>query len=156
MIALFLLLSLFNGALLSFQQVLNAALAVRLGSMGGSVFNHLTGTLLAGILLFIGVGTGELKTAGIPTVYFLGGCLGVCSVAMGNYAIPRIGAAKMAILFTCSQLFASSLIDHFGWLGTRVVPLTFSRLAGIFLLITGAALILTKEKSKASGSLIRA
>lgn len=145
MIGLFFILSLLNGALLSFQQVLNAALAVRIGSMWSSVVNHLIGALFAGLLLLFGFQTGQLKVSGVPVIYFLGGCLGVCTVAMGNYAIPRIGVVLMAILFMSSQLFTSSIIDHFGLLGARVIPLTLSHVVGIFLLIVGAALVFTKN-----------
>ncbi|MBI4124514.1 MAG: DMT family transporter [Deltaproteobacteria bacterium] len=147
---LFILFSLFNGALLSFQQALNAALGVRLGSMGSSVMNCLAGTLFAGILLLMGFQTGQFKTVGVPLIYFLGGGLGVCMVAMSNYAIPRIGIVMTAILFTTSQLFASSLIDHFGLLGAKAMPLTFFHGIGIVLLAVGAMLVFTKEKSRSA------
>lgn len=149
MLCLFIILSLLNGALLSFQQVMNAALGVLVGSMGSSVINHLVGTLFAGLLLLVGLRTGLFVFADIPFVYFLGGCLGVCTVAMGNYAIPRIGVVAMAILFMSSQLFTSSLIDHFGWFGAKSISLTLPHVVGILLLIVGAALVFTKEKSKA-------
>lgn len=144
MIILFILLSLFNGAMLSFQQVMNAALAVRVGSMRSSVVNHLIGALLAGFLLVIGFQTGQFKISGIPVIYFFGGCLGVCTVAMGNYAIPRIGVVTMAILFMSSQLLTSSIIDHFGLFGAKVIPLTVSHIIGIVLLVAGAALVFTR------------
>ncbi len=148
MITLSLILALSNGALLSLQQVTNAALGLRIGSVGSSVINHLVGALFAGLLLIIGFQTGRLNISGIPLLYFLGGALGVSTVAMGNYAIPRIGVVMTAILFTSSQLFTSSLIDHFGLLGAKHIPLTPSHAIGILLIIIGATLVFTKEKPK--------
>ena len=146
MTSLLILLSLSYGATLSFQQAMNAALALRVGNMGSAVINHLVGALFACLLLLIGIHTGHLMFAGIPLVYFLGGCLGVCTVAMGNYAILRIGVVMTAILFMASQLFTSSLIDHFGLLGARVIPLTLFHSVGILFLIVGATLVFTKKE----------
>lgn len=143
----FILFSFLNGALLAFQQAMNAALGVRLGSMGGSAVNTLVGALFAGLLLLIGFRTGPMQFAGVPWIYFLGGGLGLCSVAMSNYSIPRIGVTLTAILFMTSDLLAASLIDHFGLFGAQTLPLTFSHGLGILLLTAGAVLVFGKKKS---------
>ncbi len=146
---LFLLLAFTGGTTLSFQQVVNASLGLHIGSMKSSFMNHVVGALSAGLLLLIGLKTGNLFVGKIPFTYFLGGCVGVLMVAMCNFAIPRIGMMVMTIFITSFQLLSSCLIDHFGWLGAKSIPFTFVRGIGIFLLVVGAFFVFTKGRTRA-------
>lgn len=141
MIIIFSLLAFVNGGLLMLSQLLNAGLGLRIGPFGGSFINHLAGALFGGLLLIVGLGAGHFIFSGIPFLYFLGGCIGVFIVALFNYSVPRVGAAFMSVLWTSAQLLVSSLIDHFGWLGGEIIPLTVTRFMGIGLLMVGASLV---------------
>ncbi|MDP2600738.1 MAG: DMT family transporter [Deltaproteobacteria bacterium] len=145
---LFILFAFGGGAILSCQQVMNAALGNRIGNMSSSFINHLVGALFAGGILALGFKTGPFHLSGIPFIYFLGGCLGVLTVAMSNFAIPHIGVVMFALLATSFQLLASLLVDHWGWLGAKQIPFSGPHAVGMALLILGAAFIFIKEKPK--------
>ncbi|MBI4126191.1 MAG: DMT family transporter [Deltaproteobacteria bacterium] len=141
MIILFSLLAFVNGGFLMLSQLLNAGLGLRIGPFGGSLVNHVAGALFGGLLLVVGFGAGHFVFSGVPVLYFLGGCIGVFIVALFNYSVPLVGAAFMSVLWTSAQLFVSSLIDHFGWLGSEPIPISASRLVGVGLLALGAYLV---------------
>lgn len=145
MMILFVMLALGNGVLLMTGQLINAALGMRTSALGSSWINHVVGALFGGFLLLCGLGAGQLLFSGVPFIYFLGGCIGVVVVALFNFSAPRVGAAFMSVLWTSAQLLTSSLIDHFGILGTVPVPFTWYRFTGVVFLILAARLVFSKE-----------
>lgn len=138
-------LALATGALAFLSRVINAALAVRVRSLPGSLVNHVVGTLGAGALLIVGVRTGAFHLAPVPPVYLIGGCLGVLVVAASNYAAARIGIVLLSMLLLAFQLLTSAAIDHYAWLGAERLPLTPRKGLGLLLLIAGALLVLTER-----------
>jgi len=147
MIALFTVIAGANGILLGICRLINASLGMRIGSMRGSLVNHFVGAIFAGILLVIGMGKGGLHITGVPSQYFLGGCLGVFVVYINNYAIPYIGATLVVVLMITFQLLTSLVIDHFGLFGAEIIELNSIRLIGIVVLICGAILVFVKRES---------
>ena len=145
---MYILLALTTGAITVASRVVNAALATRVGSMRSSFVNHLAGTLFAGLLLAVGVRTGVLRWSGIPLVYFIGGSLGVLIVAASNYAVQHAGAVVFAVLILTVQLMTSAGIDHFGWMGGDVIPMTIERGVGLALIIGGAVLVVTDRAAR--------
>ncbi len=145
---MYILLALTTGAITVASRIANAALASRVGSMRSSFVNHLAGTLFAGVLLAVGVRTGVLRWSGIPLVYFLGGSLGVLVVAASNYAVQYAGTVVFAVLILTFQLITSAGIDHFGWMGGEVIPMTIERGVGLALIIGGAVLVVTDRVAR--------
>ena len=60
---------------------------------------------------------------------------------MGVIVTPRLGAALMLASTIVGQLGAALVVDHFGWFGSTVVPISFTRLLGVVLLALGVILI---------------
>lgn len=131
-----------NGGIVTLSRLINSALGSYIGSLNGSFVNHIVGALFAAILLLVGLGNGQIHFQGIPIYYFIGGMLGVFLVTFNNYAVPFLGAAAVAILMLFAQLLTSSLIDHFGLLGARVLPLSLLKLAGLSFLLLGSILVI--------------
>lgn len=138
------------GAALGAQKIINAALAVRIGCMGGSFFNHAVGALFAGCLLLLGIRTGSFSLGGVPFHYFLGGCIGVFSIALVNYSIPRIGAMATVLCLILCQLITSCFIDHCGFLGSKQILMTPARYSGVILILVGAVLVLMGRRGEPS------
>ena len=149
MILLFLLLAILTGGLLSTQQILNAALGVRVGSLPSAWLNHFTGILFAGILILIGFHASSFSLDGIPFFYFFGGIFGAIAIFLVNFAIPNIGAMMMTISLIAFQLFTSMILDHFGWMGGDIIPLNSSRLIGLLFILIGTGLIFPKRNKNA-------
>jgi transporter family-2 protein len=57
---------------------------------------------------------------------------------------PRIGVVATTAFLIAAQLSFATLIDRYGWFGVQTVPVSATRLVGIVLLVTGAALTLRR------------
>jgi len=144
--AIYIFLACFNGMIVAFSRLINAALGTYVGSMQGSMINHFVGSLFAGLIMVLGFSMGHLHFEGVPTYLFFGGCLGVLVVTANNFAVPYIGAMVMTIIMVTCQILTSALIDHIGLLNSTPQPLSGWRILGIFLLISGAGLVIVKRK----------
>ena len=72
---------------------------------------------------------------------WLGGVMGAFFIMSVIFVAPEIGPTKLFGLLIASQLVFSAVVDHFGWLGFDVQPITVKRTIGIALLIAGAFLV---------------
>ena len=81
----------------------------------------------------------HLKTT--PWYLFAGGMLGAIFVSSVIFFIPRIGVSTVLAASIAGQLIAASVIDHFGFFGLTVHPISAGRVAGILLLLGGIFLI---------------
>jgi len=76
-----------------------------------------------------------------PWWVWTGGLLGAFLVASTVVLAPRLGAASMVALIVAGQMTASVVLDHFGWLGYQLHPLSGVRILGVCLLVGGVVLI---------------
>jgi transporter family-2 protein len=132
------------GVLLTIQVGLNSTLGRTVGNMRFAVLmNFLVGSV--GLLAYFAAAGGGLPTrdgvAAVPAWAWFGGFLGAFYVAVATLVGPRIGAAALLALTVFGQLLASLLVDHFGWLGFPMQPISPARLAGAALLLSGVGLI---------------
>jgi bacterial/archaeal transporter family-2 protein len=146
---LYIVLAIFDGWVATMSRLVNSSLGSYVGSLKGSCINHVVGTVFAGLLLLLGVGSGQLQFEGIPIYYFIGGMLGVFLVTFNNAAVPVIGAAAVAILMLFAQLLTSSIIDQFGLFGAQVLPMTPLKCAGLALLVVGSCLVMQGKVASA-------
>ena len=79
-----------------------------------------------------------------PWWIWSGGLLGAFLVAASVVLAPRLGAASMIALIVAGQMFASVILDHFGWIGYAVHPINPWRVIGVLLLVGGVVLIRIK------------
>lgn len=79
--------------------------------------------------------------AAVPVWAWFGGLLGAFYVASSTVVAAELGATTLLALALAGQLATALVIDHFGWLGMPVNPITLSRVAGVGLLAIGVWLI---------------
>lgn len=140
MIILMILLALANGFIVVVSRLVNARLGKEIGSLGASIWNHMTGALLMGII-FLLMNSKDLFLESIPFYAFLGGVIGAVYVTISNFIIPKIGASKATILMIAGQMCVAAFIDLLrDFLGNR-----FIALLGIILIIFG---VYIGEKTK--------
>ncbi len=139
---LYALLAAANGVLTVMSRMVNAALGRSVGSLPGSMVNHLVGALGAGVVVLFGWQARLEAWTSVPWIYFTGGCLGVLVVAASNYVVRAVGATLFAVLLLLGQILTSALIDHFGWMGEIQIAMTPMKLLGLALLFAGALLVL--------------
>ena len=76
-----------------------------------------------------------------PWWIWTGGLLGAFLVASTVVLASRLGAASMIALIVGGQMTASLVLDHFGWLGYQLHPISGLRILGVVLLVGGVVLI---------------
>ncbi len=126
------------------QAAMNAQLGAALQApIASSLWNFTLGTLVLALLLAFGLfgrpSLGALLSA--PWWAYLGGVLGAIFVTTTVLAVPRVGTAVTLGSIICGQLIGALLIDTFGWLGVKPIPLDLSRLAGVVFLIAGVVMV---------------
>jgi len=137
-------LSLAAGAVLIVQIGVNSALRQALGSPASAALaSFVVGScgIACFMLLARTAWPGRAQLLAAPAWAWLGGLLGAYYVIWTVIAGPRLGAATLLALVVLGQLSCSLLVDHFGWLGFPLHPLSVTRLAGAALLFGGVLLI---------------
>jgi len=123
------------GVAVSIQSPLSSILNQRIGQLESVFIVHIGGAIVAGIILLL-IGGGNMQAwRNVPWYTYLAGVLGLVVMASLNIAIVRVGSVAMVSIMVASQLAMGAVLDHFGWLGLEVRPLTLPRIAGI--LVTG-------------------
>ena len=126
------------------QAAMNAELGTALqSSLGSALWNFALGTAALALLLFAGP-FNRPSPSGLlsaPWWAYLGGLLGATFVTTTVLAVPRVGTAVTLGSIICGQLIGAMLIDTFGWLGVRPIPLNPWRIGGVALLIAGVYLV---------------
>lgn len=76
-----------------------------------------------------------------PLRHMIGGVCGTLVICSAAYVVPRIGAAKFTVGLVLGMLLASILVDHFGWYGQTVRPVSAAKLLGVALVVGGVLLV---------------
>lgn len=79
--------------------------------------------------------------AAVPVWAWFGGLMGAFYVAISTVVASQLGTTSLLGLTLLGQLATALVIDHYGWLGMPVHPITLTRLAGVALLGAGVWLI---------------
>ncbi len=119
-------------------------MAKSIGHMESAVVLHVVGAIVG--LIWVGVGlrgAGFTQLVEVPWWAWLGGAIGVCSMAALNRAIPEIGVAAFIGVSIAAQLSVALLVDRGGWLGADIREIGLSHGLGAAFLVAGAVLIST-------------
>ncbi|HEY5674816.1 MAG TPA: DMT family transporter [Malonomonas sp.] len=130
-----------GGVAVALQPSINARLAEKTGYLQAATISFAVGTL---VLLLISLSThqGNFRRVAEASWWQLsGGIFGAFFVTMTIIGVPRIGTTAVLALTIVSQLAAGLVMDHYGLLGMRGIPIDFKRLLGVALLLVGVALI---------------
>ena len=79
--------------------------------------------------------------AAVPLWAWFGGLFGAFYVAISTIVATELGATSLLALALLGLLATALVVDHFGWLGLPVHPITWMRVAGVVLLAAGVWLI---------------
>ncbi len=101
------------------------------------------GTVALAVVLALGL-LGRGKFSAIPHAPWwtlVGGLIGAFIVVMSIVVAPRIGVTTLAAALIFGQLVTAIVVDHFGLIGFHRIPLSFTRIAGVVLLLGGVLLV---------------
>lgn len=128
------------------QIAVQARLGDRVGTIEAVATAAVVGTTIALVTLLVArrsfQGIGD-AVAG-PKWQLLGGVASVFIVLTITVSGPRIGVVATTAFVIAAQLSMATLIDRYGWFGVEAVPVSWPRVLGIVLLLTGAALTLRR------------
>ena len=141
------LLSLFAGVAVAIQTGVNTQLRTDTNNpILTTLISFSTGTVVLLVLYFGFFQRSPVFPAGYGFEWwkFTGGLLGVFYIISVITAAPRIGAANALGLIVAGQFIAAIVIDHFGWMGLPIKPISWYRISGVALLLAGVYLIQKK------------
>lgn len=131
---------------------INSILADKIGLIGGTFFNYVTGLLVSAIFLLL---SGEfykfpfIHLKSIPYWAYLGGLVGVIVVALSSIAAAKISAFYLTLIMFVGQLFAGILIDYF-----TLGLISAGKIVGGLLVVSGLTynLIIDRKNETGDGS----
>jgi transporter family-2 protein len=136
------------GALVALQPPVNTAMARHLGSplLAASLSIAISFACVVLLWLTWARGAGDFaQIAKLPPWVILGGIAGVVFVAGSIFVAPVVGVAPFFVAVVAGQLGASVLVDHVGAFGMPAKPVDATRLAGLALVLVGAALVQSRS-----------
>lgn len=135
--------------------VLAGAMAPTQAGINAELSSYLRSNVLAALVSFL-VGSGALFVYALvlrlpwpgvqalqaaPWWVWTGGLCGAYLVTATVTAVPVLGAATMIGVFVAGQMGTSLVLDHFGWVGYPVQPISVWRCVGIVCILVGVFLI---------------
>jgi transporter family-2 protein len=143
---LFLLLAFMIGMANTIQSGVNAQLRVALGNPLMAAITSFSLGLLVLLIAFSIFNQNPLPSLDtfrqVSVWKFAGGFLGAFYVVTVIFIVRDIGPANLICLVIAGQMLAAMVIDHYGFQGFAIHPISFPRICGALLLIAGVYLIL--------------
>lgn len=151
---IFICLGIFIGALFPIQASISARLSTFAKTpLVASFIAFAVGTILLFIVNFIFEPTWMQKGIDLsysPYVYLGGAMAGVGFNLINIILFAKLGASITTLLTVTGGLIIGILIDHFGWFGVVINPISATVLVGATLMITAIALSQSTKKTSAS------
>ncbi len=138
---LIILIGLIGGAAVGIQVPIAGSMGQRVGGMGSSLIVHLSGAIFSLIFLALRRGENISGWSRLPWYMLISGIFGVILYQCVSLVLPRLGGTLMVTLIIIGQLLVNVVLDHFGWLGVPVHPISLSRVLGVSILLVGGYLI---------------
>ena len=141
----YLIIVLAMGLLMPLQTAANSRLRGVVGPAYVSTLVSFSVSTLALLLVSLVAGIPILPTSAMidaaPWWSWFVGLFAVVTITIAIHLFKEIGQLQAMIIPMFSQLIFSLLIDHFGWFGSRVIPLAGNRIIGALLLIAGIVMV---------------
>jgi len=135
------LIGLVGGAAVGLQTPISGMMGARVGGFASSFIIHVSGMMLSGLILLLRGGERIREWSGLPWYMLISGVFGVILFQTLTFTVPKMGGTLAVTLVVVGQLIVGLLIDHFGWLGVEVHPISLVRVVGVAFLIGGGYLI---------------
>jgi transporter family-2 protein len=132
------------GAGVAAQAIINARLRFILGApVWAACAQFIVGLAMLGL---VALATQQPPPAATsfgraPWWMWTGGLFGATFILMSVIVTPKLGTALMMASTIVGQLGAALVIDHYGWFGAAVIPVSLTRVLGAMLLAAGVVLI---------------
>ena len=120
----------------------NALLAKTSGSvLWASLFSFLAGTAVLAMVLAVRRPPLAAAWTQAPWYAWIGGVYGAFLVLASAWATPKLGAGTTLVVIVASQVAVGVALDHFALLGLAHRGVSGLRIAGVAVVVAGAAMI---------------
>lgn len=121
---------------------MNGLLTKSIGLLESTFIVLISGAIVTGVALLLGLGNGDLGKIGhAPPISLAGGVIGILIITGVVFTISKLGVAAGIAVALIAQLSLGAAIDHFGLFGVDKHPASPWTFVGIALLVAGAAAI---------------
>jgi bacterial/archaeal transporter family-2 protein len=131
------LLALIGGMAVTLQGQFMGVMDSVIGTRESVFITYASGGLVVTFVMLFLRGGNLRATASVPWYVFGAGLLGLLIVGTIGFTVPRLGLTSALTLVIAGQFLASILIEQFGWFGSPVRTVEWSRLIGILILLLG-------------------
>ena len=136
-ILLIILVGLIGGVAVGLQGPMASMISQRLGIFESVFIVHVGGALIALLPMLFNGGGKLAQWKELPWYTLVAGAFGLIVIGAISYTIPRVGVAAAIITIVAGQLLVSTLLDHFGLLGSMGRPLNLTRTIGLAVVLVG-------------------
>ena len=126
---------------------LNAQLGARIGAPASAAVVLFAVALGSALIVAAATGLRLGAVSAAPRHLLLGGVLIAFYVLSVTWIAPRFGVGNAVFFVLLGQLVSAGLIDHFGLLGARVVPMNAIRAMGLAAMAGGLFLVQVAGRS---------
>ena len=126
-----LLMVLVAGSATAIQAGVNGELGKKTGAIEAAFVSFAVGTVFLFLLLILTRKGNVFAALEVPKWQLTGGLLGAIYILIMVIAVPRIGIAAALITLIVGQLSASTMIDHFGLIGDKHIPIDLKRVGAL-------------------------
>ena len=128
---------LIGGIAVGLQSPMASMLTQKLGIFESVFIVHVGGAILALIPILVYSGGKLTQWRSVPWYVLCAGIFGLVVIGAISYMIPRIGVAAAITSIVAGQLLVSTILDHFGLLGTAVRTMDAARAFGLAVVLVG-------------------
>src|SRR5919109_1811854 len=134
---LIILIGLAGGVAVGLQGPMASMISQRLGIFESVFIVHVGGAVIALLPLLFTSGGKLTQWRALPWYTLVAGGFGLVVIGAISYMIPRVGVAAAIISVVAGQLLVSTVLDHFGWLGSMGRPMDPTRALGLLAVLVG-------------------
>ena len=128
------------GMAMSIQGVMNTRLGEHVGTMEANALVQCTAAVLS-LLVLLFYRSGSFSALGeTPKLYWFGGVLGLVITVTVMLGIEKLSPTLSISVILISQLLVAALIDAFGLMDSEKVAFTWTKYAGLGLMLGGVVL----------------
>ena len=128
------------GMAMSVQGVMNTRLGEHVGTMEANALVQCTAAVLS-LLALLFYRNGSFAALGeTPKLYWFGGVLGLVITVTVMLGIEKLSPTLSISVILISQLLVAALIDAFGLMDSEKVAFTWTKYAGLGLMLGGVVL----------------
>ncbi|MAP95454.1 MAG: hypothetical protein CMK07_10925 [Ponticaulis sp.] len=116
---------------------MNVGLGARIGVPASVTALFLVGAMVSGAIT-LATGSPTLRAVSTaPGWLYLGGLVVVFYIMSITVLGPKIGIGTAVLCVLLGQILSAALVDHFGWFGAPVSPISLKKIVGLVLMVAG-------------------